>query len=107
MKNRKQLYRNLQQKIGLYPCVTLGSVSSIDKCLSGPNGEIWEDGKGGYLSFYVDPRAKTLEEKLIAFDSKQLKRYISLYKIPKNPDDQMYWANNPNARVAEIQNATI
>ncbi len=94
----KQLYRNLGDTLSIYRCV---SISYEDRCLSGPLGEIWavDEGVGTYRAFKVLPSG---DEKITTFNSRDLHKWISRLQIPSDPNEQLFWANNPNARYEQV-----
>lgn len=81
-------------KIGRYRCVTMQK-SDFDNCLAGERGEIWEYGDGTLRAFKLLPGGG---EKIFSFTFKDLETWISRLKVPADPHEQVYWANNPNVR---------
>lgn len=90
---RRRSYKNRGHDLAGFLCV---SITYEDRCLSGALGEVWYKGKGLYHAFEV---TKSKDEKLSTFEEKDLKKVLRRLKVPMNPDDQVYWANNPNARL--------
>lgn len=89
----KNLYKNRGHSIGRFRCV---SVSTVDKCLSGKYGEIWEHSPGRLKAFCSNGGKG---EKIFSFNSNDLEKWILKLKILANPDEQEHWANNPNDRL--------
>lgn len=96
-------YLNYGRKMGGRPCVSIKNLEpngSIfwDDALSGPKGEIWLAYPSRGLYRAVIPHGKK-SEKVISFDSKDLRFWINKLEVPLKADEQMVWANNPNSRL--------
>lgn len=93
-------YKVKGDKLGPYPCVTMEG-SPYDTTLAGSKGEIWlfgqdDEGNPLYKGYYA---TKSKNEKCIYLKSHELKMWKIKLRVPVNPEKQVYWANNPNARL--------
>ena len=94
----REIYEDLGAKMGRFRCVSIKNAPKepyFDFALSGERGEIYPKGDGSYKAFFVLPGGS---EKIISFKSEDLEKWILRLKVPPNPADQLFWANNPNAR---------
>lgn len=86
-------YRYMGHKIGQYRCVSL---NDHDRTLAGARGEIWEASPTHCKAIEVNGGES---EKIIVFENKDLLKWVKRLQVPLRPEDQAYWANNPNARL--------
>lgn len=91
----KQLYRLLGSKVGKYSCVSL---NSYDHVLAGEGGEVWEYGPQAYRACVALPAGG---EKVVKFGPEKLRYWVNKLQISLNPENQLFWANNPNAKHAK------
>lgn len=89
----RERYKILGHSLGKYRCVSL---NETDHTLAGERGEIWQCGPTTLRAIQIDKFREN--EKIISFDIKDLDKWVIKLKIPRHPQDQLVWANNPNSR---------
>lgn len=97
----RQLWKPSDKMISTYPCIELRTGDDVEYGLSGPKGEIWEEGAGGRYRAIVThgPSGRRLsEERLVRFGECDLSYWVTVIGAPSSPKDQTPWANTFDRR---------
>lgn len=88
----KYTYVYKGDNMGKFKCITMsGKGHEHDRCLAGPNGEIWEDeGGGAFKAVKFNPQGN---DKIFSFKSKDLNKWVLRLNIPVDPLEQCAYAN--------------
>jgi len=92
--------------MGGYDCIELSQARAThpcereapELCLAGAGGEIWEDGKGGYVAVVQS----ATHERLVRFQASKLSNWVRKLGVPRDPTYQLVKAEKYSLRFNEL-----
>lgn len=95
----RNLWKPSTYKIGPYKAIQLTTkfrdLETIEYCLAGPGGEIWEDDTGGYKAVILSARRPGggRNKHCIRFGADMLHVVVAELQVPTESSDQTPFAN--------------